>query len=166
MLVDLVLPPVSSIIVARAFGPAKLGSFVYFIWVSTVATALCSAGVFSAARKYLADYAGKKCPQVFRALLRTCLGADLILLSVISLLALGWVNLATPVEERGFATLIMLSILPMGVMSLATAVNSAVEELRPNVVASISSGILHTTGMLLAVLLGWGLVGLAATHLA
>jgi O-antigen/teichoic acid export membrane protein len=165
MLVDLVLPPVSSIIVARAFGPAKLGSFVYFTWVASVAVALCSAGVFSAARKYMADYAGKKSPHVFRALLRTCLLADVLLLSTVSLLALVWVNLTAPVDERGFATLIMLSIVPMGVMSLATAVNSAVEELRPNVVASITSGILHTTGMLLVVLLGWGLVGLAATHL-
>jgi O-antigen/teichoic acid export membrane protein len=166
MLVDLVLPPLSSIVVARAFGPAKLGSFVYVIWISTTAIALSASGLTSAARKYMADAVGQKCPQVFRALLRTCLGAELILLLVVSLLALGWIHLAMPVEERGFATLIMLSILPVGVMSMATAVNSAVEELRPNVVASISSGILHTAGMLLAVLLGWGLVGLAATHLA
>jgi O-antigen/teichoic acid export membrane protein len=166
MLVDMILPPVMSIIVARALGPTKLGSFSYVTWVAATATALSATGISRAAATFMPEYAGQHRPDVFRAILRTGVGVVVVAQACITLVALGWANFALPPHERLFASLAVLSILPGGVMFMATSVNNAVEELRPNVVASITSGLVHTAGLLLTLLCGWGLVGLAASILA
>jgi O-antigen/teichoic acid export membrane protein len=166
MFVDMVLPPIASIIVARAMGPAKLGAFSYVTWLSTTATLLGAAGVSAAGRKYMADSAGQNRPDVFRALLRSGLLVQTAILALLALVGLVWAHVALPADERVFASLAMIAILPGGVMFMATAVNNAVQELRPNVVASIASGIVHAVGMILTVTMGWGLVGLAAASLA
>ncbi len=166
MLVDVIIPPVASIIVARAMGPTKLGSFSYVMWLSTAMMALGGGGLQLAARKHLADAAGKQRPDLFRAVLRTCSRYQI---GILSLLALGGLALARwgmPSSDCAFASLTMIAILPGGAMSMATAVNNSVQEVRPNVVASVLSALVHTAGMILTVALGWGLIGLAAAHLA
>jgi O-antigen/teichoic acid export membrane protein len=166
LLVDTILPPIVSIIVARAMGPAKLGSFSYVTWISTVAATLGGAGMSAAARKYMADYAGQNRPEVFFALLRV----GVIFQAIVSLLlvaaGLCWVFWALPLDERGFAILAIISILPTGLMPMATAVNNAVEELRPNVIASVAAGLVHAVGMCATLIMGWDLTGLAGAFLA
>ena len=90
--------------------------------------------------------------------------------AIVSLLLVGaglvWVFLALAPDERGFATLAMVSILPSGLTVMATAVNTAVEDLRPNVIASIAAGLMQAAGTCATVVMGWGLVGLAGAQLA
>lgn len=93
-----------------------------------------------AARKYMADYAGQKRPDVFRAIIRVGLAVQVIISLLLVAFGLLWVFSVLPRDERGFATLAMVSILPAVLMSMATAVNNAVEELRPNVIASVARG--------------------------
>jgi len=166
LIVDTVLPPIITIIVARAMGPAKLGAFSYVIWMSTVVASLGCGGIWAAARKYMADYAGQNRPDVFRAILRFGLASQ----AIVSLLLVGaglvWVFLALAPDERGFATLAMVSILPAGLTAMATAVNTAVGDLRPNVIASIAAGLMQAAGTCATVVMGWGLVGLAGAQLA
>jgi O-antigen/teichoic acid export membrane protein len=166
LIVDTVLPPLVSIIVARAMGPAKLGSFSYVTWIATVAATLGGGGISAATRKYMADYAGQNRPDVFRAILRDCL----VFQAIVSLLLVGvglyWVFSALPRDEHGFATLAIISILPTGLMLMATSVNNAVEELRPNVIASVVGGLVHAAGMCATLAMGWDLIGLAGALLA
>jgi O-antigen/teichoic acid export membrane protein len=166
MVVDVVFPPLASILVARAMGPAKLGAFTYVMWVSATTTALGGNGLLSAARRYMADRAGKRQPDVVRALLRTCLKTQLFILSLLTLAGLAWAQWFLPADEKLFASLALLAVLPGGSMSMATAVNMAFQEVRPNVVASVCSALVHAAGMVLVVVMGWGLVGLAAAYLA
>ena len=166
LIVDTVLPPIVSIIVARAMGPAKLGAFSYVTWISTVAATLGGSGMASAARKYMADYAGQSRPDVFRAILRVGLVSQAIACLLLVGAGLCWVFSALPGDERGFATLAIISILPAGLMFMATAVNNAVEELRPNVIASVAAGLVHAAGMGATLVMGWDLVGLAGALLA
>lgn len=166
MLVDLILPPIASIIVARAMGPSKLGSFSYVMWLATVTSMLGGAGLHLSARKHMADCAGRRRPDVFRAVLRTCFRLQGLFLTILTLGGLAWVQWAMGPGDRLFASLAMLAILPAGTMAMATAVNNAVQEVRPNVVASVTSALVHAAGMILTVVLHWGLVGLAAAHLA
>jgi O-antigen/teichoic acid export membrane protein len=165
-LVEMFLPPIMSIIVARAMGPAKLGAFSYVMWLATSATTLAATGISWSGNKFLAEYAGQHRPEVFRAFVRVTFRVQVVMQSFLSLLGLCWANLFLPPDERVFGSLAMLSVLPGGLMFLATAINNAVQELRPNVIASISAGLVHSTGLLLTVLLDWGLVGLAGSLLA
>jgi hypothetical protein len=120
----------------------------------------------SAARKYMADYAGQSRPDVFRAILRVGLASPGHRLPSAGRRWALWVFSSLPSDERGFATLAMVSILPGGLMFMATAVNNAVEELRPNVIASVAGGLIHAAGMCATLVMGWGLVGLAGAQLA
>jgi O-antigen/teichoic acid export membrane protein len=166
MLVDLLFPPLASIVVARAMGPAKLGSFSFVTWLAMTMTALGGNGLSAAARKHMADYAGKQRPDVVRALLRACLRAELVVLAILTLAGLLWARWTMPADERLFASLALIAILPGGAMSMASSVNNAFQEVRPNVVASVCSALVQATGMVVTVVMGWGLVGLAAAHLA
>jgi len=166
LIVDTILPPIVSIIVARAMGPAKLGVFSYVTWVATVAASLGGGGMSLAARKYMADYAGQNRPDVFRAILRIGLAFQAIVSLVLVGVGLYWVFSALPADERGFAVLAIVSILPAGLMPMATSVNNAVEELRPNVIASVAAGLVHAAGMCATLVMGWDLVGLAGALLA
>lgn len=165
-LVEMILPPVMSIIVARAMGPAKLGAFSYVMWLATSATTLVATGISWSGNKFLAEYAGQHRPDMFRAFLRLTFRVQVLAQGILCLLGLCWANLSLPSDERVFGSLAMLSVLPGGLMFLATAINNAVQELRPNVIASIAAGLVHAIGLLLTVLLDWGLVGLAASMLA
>jgi O-antigen/teichoic acid export membrane protein len=165
-LVEMILPPVMSIIVARAMGPAKLGAFSYVMWLATSATTLAATGISWSGNKFLAEYAGQHRPEVFRAFIRATFKVQVVMQGLLCLAGLCWANLSLPADERVFGSLAMLSVLPGGVMFLATAVNNAVQELRPNVIASICAGLVHAAGLLLTVLLDWGLVGLAGALLA
>jgi O-antigen/teichoic acid export membrane protein len=166
MLVDLVFPPLASILVARAMGPAKLGSYTYVSWVAMTVIALGASGLAAAARKFMADRAGRRQPDVVRALLRSCLRVQLAILVVLTLACLFWALWVVPEDERLFACLSVLGVLPNGAMYLATAVNNTFQEVRPNVVASVCAAMLHAVGMVLVVVMGWELVGLAAALLA
>jgi O-antigen/teichoic acid export membrane protein len=165
-LVDMVLPPIMSIIVARAMGPAKLGSFSYVMWLATSATSVAATGISWSGTKFLAECAGQHRPDLFRALVRAGFKLQVVVQALLCLLGLLWANFALPADERVFGSLAMLSVLPGGLMFMATAMNNAVQELRPNVLASISAGLVNTAGLLLTLLFGWGLVGLAASVLA
>ena len=166
LIVDSVLPPLVSIVVARAMGPAKLGAFTYVTWISAAAATLGAGGLSAAARKYMADYAGQKRPDVFQAILRVGLGFQAVISLVLVGAGLFWVFSALPRDERVFATLAIVCIVPVGFMSMATAVNNAVEELRPNVIASVAAGLTHAVGVFATLAMGWDLVGLAGAQLA
>ena len=166
LIVDSVLPPIISILVARAMGPAKLGVFSYVIWISSLAATLGGGGMAAAARKYLADYAGQRRPDVFRTILRGGLVFQVVVSFLLVAAGLFWVFSILPRDERGFATLAIISILPAGLMAMATAVNNAVEELRPNVIASVAGGVTYAAGVCVALIMGWDLVGLAGAQLA
>lgn len=164
-MVDMILPPIASIIVARSLGPAKLGTFSYVLWLSSIASSLSASGLSAAAWKYMADYAGQRRPDVVRALLRTGYAIQASVVAMVAVLGLVWANLSLPADERVFGSLLMLAIFPTGTMPIASGLNAAVQELRPNVLASMSCALVHTIGLLLTVIMGWGLVGLAAAHL-
>lgn len=166
MFVDLVFPPLASILVARAMGPAKLGSYTYVSWVVATIIALGASGLSAAARKFMADRAGKRQPDVVRALLRSCFKVQIVLLTVLTLACLVWALRVVPEDERLFASLSVLGVLPNGIMFMATATNNTFQEFRPNVVASVCAAMVHAAGMVIVVVMGWELVGLAAALLA
>ena len=54
----------TSLVVGRAFGPARLGYFNYLVWLTFVAGTLGSVGLPVATQKYMAEYMGKREPGV------------------------------------------------------------------------------------------------------
>lgn len=165
MLVDMLFPPLASILVARTLGPTKLGLFSYVSWLAVTAGMLGYSGGTSAARKFMADYAGQRRPDVFKAIMVRVLIGEVVALSIICLAGLAAAHWWLAPEDWWFAFLTMLAIVPTGLMAMATAVNNSAQELRPNAISSIISGLMHSLGLVLTAVLGWGLVGLAVAGL-
>src|SRR5580658_5374500 len=58
-LANLFLTFFTSIVIARAFGPDKLGYFLYLWWIAGIAGALGGLGIPAATRKYMSEYFGR-----------------------------------------------------------------------------------------------------------
>lgn len=166
LLVDVVMPPVISIVVARRMGPEKLGAFSYVMWISSALMVLVGFGISNAARKYLPEFAGQKNPGLFRAVLRLSMGVQTGCALLFALCGLAWVYGELPQDEHGFASLAMISVFPGSVMAIATAANEAMEDLRPNVVCSVIGGLTFALGVATTLVFDFGLIGLAGAQLA
>src|SRR5450631_1906683 len=115
----------TSIAVARALGPEKLGHFVFIGMLSAFASSLGSLGIPATAAKYMAEYLGRGEPGVARAVFFKTfrLQAFLSIVITVSTLGLYWVF-----GERQFlpvAALLIGSILPLMMGSIAAQANVA-----------------------------------------
>ncbi len=164
-LLSLVVPQIISILVARKLGPAKLGPFVYVMWISSLTLVMANFGVSSAVRKYLGDAFGKAQWGIARRIVRGAVLLQALVAGAAVLLGLCWVFLALPSSQHVYASLAVVSVLPALIMAIGTAVNSALETLSANVIASVLSVIAHALGTLLTLACDWGLEGLAAALL-
>ncbi len=161
----MLVPQVISILVARKLGPARLGPFAYVMWVSSLTLVLGNFGASTAVRKYLGDAFGK----AQWGLARRIVVSSILLQGFISgaavLLGLCWVFEALPSSQRVYASLAVISVLPALLMAIGTAVNSALENLAANVISSMLSVTTHAVVTMTALVLDWGLEGLAAALL-
>lgn len=152
---------VTSILVGRFLGPAKLGHYNYVLWIANFSVALANFGVPSAVGKYMAEFLGLNRPGLaaatVRAGFRYQLGSGVLVLGV-------GCGLALLFEERSHLAYVLpvVASLPLTMlMAISTHGNMAMERFEANAVPSICGSIVNLTGVLLALHAGWDLPGLA-----
>src|SRR5689334_22449171 len=74
----------TSIVIARAIGPDKLGYFSYIMWLANISAAIGSFGIPATTRKYMAEYFGLGQPGVSRAIYQATLRSQSILAGTIT----------------------------------------------------------------------------------
>jgi O-antigen/teichoic acid export membrane protein len=114
----------------------------------------------------MADYAGKRQPQVVLAILRTTVVIQLVVTAIIVGGAEVWVWSLLPAEDRVFASIAVLTIFPTALMGLATSMNSTMEKLAANAIPSLAGGLTLALAVVATLVMDWGLVGLASAQLA
>lgn len=142
-------------------GPTKLGSWGYVLWLSSMAAMFASYGIAGAVRKYVADLLAEKRYELVHPLIRLTVIVQLTLVGALSTLGILWVRYSLPPDQHRFATIAMVSFMPMGVMSIATTMNGAIERLEFNAVASMTGTLTIAVLTLTSLWLGWDLEGLA-----
>lgn len=163
--VDFLLQTVMGILIARAMGPSKLGAWGYVLWISSMAVQVGNFGVPAALLKYLSDLLGQRRFEEIAALIRgTALFQGLVSVGITGV-GLIWAGYFLPAEQRTFGILAVLSIIPSGVLGIATAMNSAMENQRYNAIPSIAGIVTQVSVSVATLLLDWGLVGLASALL-
>ncbi len=163
--VEFTLPVVTSVLVARALGPSKLGQYGYVLWVAQMGLIVGSLGIPRAATRFLAQHVARDVQDEARAILRLSLGLQGASAALIVACGLAWVLLFVPSDEAPYASLAVASILPAAFMGMATAVNTSFENFKANVLASIAGLLANALGVVLTLLLHWDLLGLAAALL-
>ncbi len=163
--VDFLLQTTTGILVARAIGPSMLGAWGYVLWISAMTVAVGNFGVPAALIKYLGDLLGQRRFAEIPGLLRRTVFFQATISVVLTGIGLTWARYFLPLDQRTFGALTVLSILPAGMLGIATAINAAMERLRSNAIPSIAGIVVQTSLNLATLVCGWGLVGLATALL-
>lgn len=160
---DLVAGAIGSILVARALGPEILGRYQYVLWIGSIVAGMTTFGVSSALARYMGlamargdvEDAGDALLTAFRTQLLVVI-ASVIILAILILVAVSR-------PERLVAALAWGTV-PIGLMmSIPTSVNGLKEQFHRNVLSSIIAAVVELSIVGATLLLGWGLVGLAAS---
>ena len=152
----------TSIAIARALGPAKMGYIIYVMWIAGVVGSLGGIGISATTRKYMAEFLGMG----DRGTARYIYFRTLLLQIGMATLATGgilfWVLRDANAEYRVAAALIVLSIWPSMVNSISAMANTATEELSRNMPASVISTVTYFAVIAATLVFKWGVLGVGA----
>ncbi len=155
----------TSIIVARALGPQKLGYFSYINLFVSVVTATGGSGLATATRKYMSEFLAAERPGIARAVYRFAYRYQLLGAICIASAGVIAVQLFGDPTYRVMSTILIVSIVP-GVMSWVPAMaNVAFEDLRKNTFSAICYLVTYASVILLTLHFHWDLVGIASASL-
>lgn len=160
-LIGFVSSLVTSIAIARALGPTKMGYIIYVTWLTGIVSSLGSVGIPTTTRKYMAEFLGRGDAATARYIylrtffLQTALGAIATFGAVI------WVFHDAPLEYRTAALLLVLGILPAMSNFISAQANVAAETLSANLPGSLASTATYFVLTLLSVTLHCGVNGIA-----
>jgi len=160
-LASLFLTVFTSIVIARSIGPERLGYFLYLWWIAGVAGTVGSLGIPAATRKYMSEYFGRGQMGIARAVFYRTLRFQTCIAALITLASLVLTWFFGDRQYRPVALLMIGSIFPFMVNSIASSANTALEDLRANVPASLVSTGIFVTAVFSSIYFGWGLLGIS-----
>ena len=150
---------ITSIVIARAMGPQKLGYFNYIFWLANISAAIGSFGVPATARKYMAEYFGRGEPGISRAIYQATLRLQTVTAGLITAAGL---LLVFQFSDRAYwssSALLVASVLPGMLTAIPAQANMAAENMRANVPSSLVSSAVYVSFVGLSLTFGWGLPG-------
>lgn len=152
----------TSIGIARALGPTKMGYMIYVMWIASVVSTLGGLGIPATTLKYMAEFIGKGDRATARAIFLRTLLLQIGVASAATIGILIWIWHDAHAEYRVAAVLVVLSIWPAMVNSIPAQANVATEELSMNLPASVVSTLVYFLAIAATVVLHWGVIGVGA----
>lgn len=162
---DAVIGAAMSIAAARILGPEKIGYFVFLTFLTTVASRLGAMGVAEAARKYISEFLTNGQPGLARSVFFTTLRIQTLVATLLPAAGILFAWYFGDPSQFVTAALLIASIAPLLVNSIAALTNVAAENFSRNVPSAIAGLLVYTVIGVLTFVLGWGTVGLAAAVL-
>ena len=164
-LISFVATLVTSIVIARTLGPSRMGYIIYVMWIANMVQSFGSIGIPATTRKYMAEYLGAKDFATARFIYRRTMLLQMGVATLTTLPAIGWILWSAPAEFRTAALLLVVGIWPSMVNLVSAQANVATEELSANVPGSVAATATFFVMTLLAVILHWGVTGVASAML-
>ena len=155
----------TSILIARAMGPQRLGYFNYIFWLANISGAIGSLGVPATARKYMAEYFGRGEPGIARAIFDATLRLQIITAGLITAAGLILVFTVSNHDYWASSAILVASVFPGMLTAIPAQANMAAENMRANVPSGLTSSFIYVACVGLSLTLGWGLPGIAAGFL-
>jgi O-antigen/teichoic acid export membrane protein len=164
-IVSAIVALVSSIAINRYLGPSKNGYIVYVAYIASLVSSLGGMGIPATTRKYMSEFIGMGDRGTARYIfLRT-----LLLQAGFATLATGgllyWVLGDAGAGYKLASALLVLSIWPSMVNSIAAQANTATEDLSTNLPASVISALVYFVAIAATLVFHWGVVGVGAALL-
>lgn len=155
----------TSIAIARALGPSKMGYFIYVTWISSVVSSLGGLGIPATTSKYMAEFIGMGDRGTARYIYLHTLLIQAAMATVATIGLIFWVLRDAGADYKVASLLIVLSIWPSMVNFVSAQANVATEELSTNLPASIISLFVFFIAILATVVLKWGVIGVGSSVL-
>ena len=146
---------------ARVIGPQKLGYFNYIMWLANMSGLIGSLGVPATTSKYMAEYLGRGEHGVARAVFSSTMRLQAAMAGLITAGALGLVYAICDPHYRLISSIQVASMLPAMLTFVPAQANAARENLRANALASLVGNVIYSVTVVLSLVLGWGLLGIA-----
>ena len=156
---------VSSIAINRYLGPSKNGYIVYISYIASLVSSLGGMGIPATTRKYMAEFIGMGDRGTARYIFLRTLLLQAGLATLVTAGFLYWVLGNAGADYKLASALLVLSIWPSMVNSIAAQANTATEDLSTNLPASVISAIVYFLAIAATVVLHWGVVGVGAALL-
>lgn len=154
-----------SVVVARLIGPERLGYYIFVMFLVNQVARLSGFGPGAATRKYLAEHLGRGerglARNVFFTMLRWHIGLGLLF----ALLGAGLAFAFGEPNQHLLECLLIASVIPSTINIVPSQANMAAENFARNVPSSLGSLAVYVLIAILSLILGWGVVGLAAAML-
>ena len=156
---------ITSFLIARMLGPARMGYIVYVLMVVNIASMLGGVGIPATTRKYMAEFIGQGERGAARHIYLQTLGIQTATATAVTGLCLLWFFHYAEPGYRLVAILLVLSVWPSMVNSISAFANVATEDLSANLPASAISTVVFFTITMSTVFLHWGVTGVAVSML-
>ncbi len=164
-LISAVVSLFTSIAIARTLGPTKMGYIIYVVWIAQVVSSLGGVGIPNTTRKYMAEFIGMNDRGTARFIFIRTLLIQMALATVATGGLLFWVLRDANADYTLASALVVLSIWPSMVNSIAALANVASEDMSRNMPASVASMVVYFAAILATVVFKWGVVGVGASML-
>lgn len=153
---------VSSIFIARVFGPERLGYFNYVVWLTNITGNIGSFGLPITTRKYMAEYLNSGRPGAARSIYRTTLLIQSLIASALFCAGLGLIFTVGDPHYRWISVLLILAVAPRMIACIPSNANNASESMRRNTGPAFAGAVLTFLLIFISLWAHWGLTGIAA----
>ena len=160
--ITLVVTLLTSVFIARAIGPTRLGYFNFIMWLTSISSSIGSLGIPLATLKYMGEFLGAGKPELARAVFYYNLRALCKIAIAIVLLSMVAVFVLVDPQYRLCSALLVMSMLPAMVTFVPSQANTAAENSALNTQGAFAGAIVYVIAVGASLLLGWDLVGISA----
>jgi O-antigen/teichoic acid export membrane protein len=161
VVITLVCTLLTTVVIARAIGPTRLGYFNLIFWLTSITCSVGSLGIPLTTFKYMAEFLGGGKKELARAVFFYNLWAQTAIACVLT--AIGMIAVFTLVDPayRVCSILLVASMVPNMITFVPSQANSAAEDAALNTRGAFVGGIVYVVAVAASLLLGWNLVGIA-----
>jgi O-antigen/teichoic acid export membrane protein len=152
----------TTVVIARAIGPTRLGYFNLIFWLTAITCSVGSLGIPLTTFKYMGEFLGSGQKELARAVFFYNLWAQSVIASAITAVSMIAVFTFVDSEYRACSVLLVLSMVPNMITYVASQANSAAEDAALNTRGALVGAIVYVIAVAVSLLLGWNLVGIAA----
>ena len=151
----------TTVAVARAFGPAKLGYFNYIYWLTTISGQVGTLGLPLATFKYMGEYIGAGRPEMARSVYVFTLRLQALLSIAIALAGVILVWFFVLPEYRWISVFLVVGVIPQVLTNIPSMANNARQDFRSNAHGGFVGITLNALIIFLSLHFGWGLIGVS-----
>jgi O-antigen/teichoic acid export membrane protein len=162
VVITLVCTLLTTVVIARVIGPARLGYFNLIFWLTSITCSVGSLGIPLTTFKYMGEFLGRGQKELARAVFFYNLWAQTVI--AFALTVIGLIAAFTLVDPayRSCSVLLVLSMVPNMITFVPSQANSAVEDAALNTRGALVGAIVYVLAVAVSLLLGWNLVGIAS----